>query len=250
MHVESTCICMLIDVPENNTGYTCWYCACWINLLYMLNLPAFACQSNVPKMTWAHVCYSCSVLKWHMRSQTRMLEQHRHWATHAHPVLNSGTFDWHAIACSFSTFFFGVLVQLGPWGVVGNGCLGITEHIESKLIIVFSQLGIYPTSVKVKKRHDCIGLWSKATGQIWVTNQDAVLIVIFIKMRAWPSYLSPTSYRKPSPYLVWQPRIPWRSMVSMGLLAPNTDNLCQFRHNSECSSSLLWTSFHTLEYCF
>ena len=43
-----------------------------------------------------------------------------------------------------------MLVQLGPWGVVGNGCLGITEHIESKLIIVFSQLGIYPTSVKVK----------------------------------------------------------------------------------------------------
>ena len=23
----------------------------------------------------------------------------------------------------------------------------------------------------------------------------------------------------------------------MGLLAPNTDNLCQFRHNSECSSA-------------
>ena len=192
VHVESTC------------------CTCWIYL-----------HSRVNRMSqkWhGHVCYSCSVLKWHMRSQTRMLEQHRHWATHAHPVLNSGTFDWHAIACSFSTFFFGVLVQLGPWGVVGNGCLGITEHIESKLIIVFSQLGIYPTSVKVKKRHDCIGLWNKATGQTWVTNQDAVLIVIFIKMRAWPSYLSPTSYRKPSPYLVWQPRILWRSMYPWGFL--------------------------------
>ena len=101
MHVESTCIRVLIECPRKQHGIH-------VLVLCMLNLPAFACQSNVPKMTRAHVCYSCSVLKWHMRSQTRMLEQHRHWATRVHPVLNSGTFDWHAIACSFSTFFFGV----------------------------------------------------------------------------------------------------------------------------------------------
>ena len=130
VHVESTCYTCWIYLhsrvnrgPRKQHGvHMCWYCACWINLLYMLNLPAFACQSNVPKTTRAHVCYSCSVLKWHMRSQTRMLEQHRHWATRVHSVLNSGTFDWHAIACSFSTFFFGVTPgsrhegRRGPWG--------------------------------------------------------------------------------------------------------------------------------------
>ena len=96
MHVESTCIRVLIECPRKQHGIH-------VLVLCMLNLPAFACQSNVPKMTRAHVCYSCSVLKWHMRSQTRMLEKHRHWATHVHPVLNSGTFNWHTIACSFST---------------------------------------------------------------------------------------------------------------------------------------------------
>ena len=73
MHVESTCICVLIDCPRKQHGvHMCWYCACWINLLYMLNLPAFACWSNVPKMTGAHVCCSCSVLKWHMQSDTHV----------------------------------------------------------------------------------------------------------------------------------------------------------------------------------
>ena len=81
MHVESTCICVLIECPrKQHRVHMCWYCACWINLLYMLNLPAVHVESTcirVNRMSQkttqgTHVCCSCSVLKWHMQSNTHV----------------------------------------------------------------------------------------------------------------------------------------------------------------------------------
>ena len=45
-------------------------------------------------------------------SSQEVQEQHRHWATRVHPVMNAGTFDSHAITCSFTMFFLGVLSAL------------------------------------------------------------------------------------------------------------------------------------------
>ena len=93
MDVESTCICMLIECPQNATQDTC------VLVLCMLNQPDIHVESicirvliECPKNdTGTRVLLMLCVEMTHAVKHT--LEQHRHWATRVHPVLNSGTFD-------------------------------------------------------------------------------------------------------------------------------------------------------------
>ena len=88
MHVESTCIHVLIKCPKKTTQGTC------VLVLYVLNQPTTHVESTCIRVliectkTNTGALMLCAEI-----TQTRMLEQHRHWTTHVHPVSNSRTFD-------------------------------------------------------------------------------------------------------------------------------------------------------------